>query len=482
MRLSRGSGGVYLSCVLGDYRSPTVAACFLMLISQGNLRLEERMEIVIALRPQSWRGYAEAAARMTSPIFEHWEEVVAKSQLYPELASCHLPEVVLPQSFLEGLQELQDDEEQWWKQLRPLRFGEVRIEEVEDWWKKPRHQWCQLLPRDYPRTAKAWEAEFKGQGYPRTQWLHMAAGAVEQQPPPPGPPPPRSATHQAAERPSSRRSSCITAQSFYTGCSGSVGPGPRRCGQAREAPAMSVERRREEATERPGSPTSPARSMERRYEEATERAGSPTSPAFDAEGADGGPGASSEEEDLPVPPPPTDPRPAILTPGPPGPPPPPAMVEAQPPLSAKPLSPADGEQQHEQQQQEQQQLRPPGQQVLQQRQLQQQQQLEQQQAPAQTAAAVASPRSKALPRGPRRCPDVPAPSSLMPPPPCHRSLPAATAPGQSTPAAAGRLLRSPSSTAPANWARRRESLAQPPRQKAEPIEPGWAERVLAARQ
>ncbi len=153
--LNRAEGGLFLCCKDGFYHAPTIAACFLTLVSQGRLRVEECFELVIVLRPSCGGNYVQGAARLMSPIFEHWG--LLGSPLIQLLERCRLPGVVLPEHLKEALQ----DEEKW-KQLRPLRFGEVRVEQQTDVCQQRRHEWCQLFPRDYPVNSEDWEERTSG--------------------------------------------------------------------------------------------------------------------------------------------------------------------------------------------------------------------------------------------------------------------------------------------------------------------------------
>ncbi len=178
--------------------------------------------------------------------------------------------MALPEHFKEALQ----DEEKW-RQLRPLRFGpwELAPECKTDVFGQPRHKWCQLFPRDYPLNSEAWaaweEESFK-QGNPRTCWLPMRGVVVEEaewlllveglQQVLAEQLPPAAATQRPATSSSSSR-----AQTFYACRSKSV-PGPpppaRPHGRALAAPGGGVECGRTEVTERRFSPSSPAHENE----------------------------------------------------------------------------------------------------------------------------------------------------------------------------------------------------------------------------
>ncbi len=85
--LARGEGGVYLFCKSCAHRTPSVAACLLM--------LEECVELVVALRPQCPRYLVTKAAQAV--IARPREREVAP--LFHCVRSRHVPAVVLPQDF-----------------------------------------------------------------------------------------------------------------------------------------------------------------------------------------------------------------------------------------------------------------------------------------------------------------------------------------------------------------------------------------------
>ncbi len=201
--LARGQGGVLLYGGSCTRSVPAMAACLLMLLSKGSLRFEECYELCIALRPACARYKVSEAATLMSPIFEHWDTVTATpsgQKLARCLRDCHVPALVLPQTFVDGVQ----DGEKWDQELTPLQHGVVPLTEEQDCEKVPRIAWAQLFPMDYPMNYTAWERLYERQGRPRTIWLDMMNVAAQEEDQPPAaqhqPPPASGCTRSSTQQ------------------------------------------------------------------------------------------------------------------------------------------------------------------------------------------------------------------------------------------------------------------------------------------
>ncbi len=201
--LARGEGGVLLYGGFCTRSVAAMAACLLMLLSKGSLRFEECYELCIALRPACARYKVSEAATLMSPIFEHWDTVTATpsgKQLAGLLRDCHVPALVLPQTFVDGVQ----DGEKWDQELTPLQHGVVPLTEEQDCEKVPRIAWAQLFPMDYPMNYTAWERLYERQGRPRTIWLDMMNVAAQEEDQPPAaqrqPPPASGCTRSSTQQ------------------------------------------------------------------------------------------------------------------------------------------------------------------------------------------------------------------------------------------------------------------------------------------